>query len=88
MILLPSILKLPMFFQTNWIGLPVASLPARSSDHTTSSAVNGEPSCQVTPSRTVIMTWLWSSLQPHSVSRPGAKERSGFCGMNWSNTDW
>ena len=88
MILLPSILKLLTFFQTNWIGLPVFSSPARCSDQTTSSAVNGEPSCQVTPSRTVIMILVRSSFQPHSVSRPGAKDRSGFCGMNWSNTDW
>ncbi len=59
----------------NWIGLPVFSLAARVSDQATSSAVNGEPSCQVTPSRTFIVTFFLSSLQPHSVSRPGAARK-------------
>jgi hypothetical protein len=74
--------------QMNWIGLPVFSSAARVSDQATSSAVNGDPSCQVTPSRTVIMILVLSSFQPHSVSRPGAGDRSGCCRMNWSKTDW
>ena len=41
----------------NWIGLPVLSCAARFSDQATSSAVKGDPSCQVTPSRTVIITF-------------------------------
>jgi len=85
---LPSMLKLPIVDQTNWIGLPVSGLAARSSDQTTSSGVKGDPSCQVTPSRTVMLIFVRSSFQPHSVIRPGAKLRSGFWAMNMSKTDW
>ncbi len=37
--------------------------------------------------RTVIQTWVRSSFQPHSVRRPGWKERSGFCPIYMSKTD-
>ena len=74
--------------QENETGLPVAGSAARSIDHLTSSGVKGEPSCHFTPSRTVIITLVRSSFQPHSVSSPGVKERSGFWPMIWSNTDW
>jgi hypothetical protein len=50
----------------------VAGSAARRSDQATSSAVKGEPSCQVTPSRTTMRTLVRSSFQPHSVRRPGA----------------
>ena len=84
----PSTEKLPILPQTNWIGLPVSSSPARSSDQTTSSGVTGEPSCQVAPSRTFITILVRSSFQPHSVSRPGCSFRSGAWPIYWSNTDW
>ena len=88
MTVFPSMEKLPILPQTNWIGLPVASSPARSSDQATSSGVTGEPSCQVAPSRTFITIFERSSFQPHSVRRPGTSLRSGAWAMYWSNTDW
>ena len=86
--MLPSMEKLPILPQTNWIGLPVSGLPARSSDQTTSSGVTGEPSCQVAPSRTVITIFVRSSFQPHSVSRPGMQLQVRRLAIYWSKTDW
>ncbi len=62
----------------NATGLPPSGLPARWIDQTTSSGVNGVPSCQTTSSRTSIQTLVLSSFQPQAVSRPGSKARLGF----------
>ena len=52
--------------------MPFLGSRARSSDHFTSSAVSGEPSANLTPSRRVRVTVLPSSETFHSVARPGS----------------
>ena len=83
----PSTLKLLILDQTKEIGLPPLRSPARVSDHTTSSGVNGAPSCHFTFGRTSIQTFVLSSDQPQAVSKPGSKERSGFWPTNWSKIE-
>ena len=78
---MPSILKLPILPHTNCNGLPLLGSPARSSDHTTSSAVIGVPSCHKTLSRKVSEILLLSAFHPHWVKIPGLKLRSGFWSM-------
>ena len=84
--LLPSALMLAILPHMNWIGLPVAWSPARLSDHATSSAVTGLPSCHLAPWRTLRLILVLSAFQPHSVSRSLLRLRLGFWSMYCENT--
>ena len=51
---------------------------------TTSLAVNGLPSCQVTPSCSLKTRSLPSALQLHDLARSGTMPSGVFCGLCWS----
>src|ERR1700757_4075264 len=61
-------------------------LPAiRSQVHLTSAAVNGLPSCHLTPCRNLKVSSLPSSLHDQLTARSGTIESRLFCGTCWSN---
>ena len=53
--------------------------------HLTSAAVNGLPSCHLTPSRSLKVSAVWSSFHAQLVARSGTIDLSLFCGTCWSN---
>src|SRR5437763_3989457 len=62
-----------------------AVLPCnRSQVHLTSAAVNGLPSCHLTPWRSGKVSSLPSSLQDQLVARSGMIESGLFCATCWS----
>src|SRR5580692_2095157 len=63
------------------LDMPVSS----SKVHATSLAVNGLPSCQVTPSRSGKVSSVPSSLHDQPVARSGSTDWRLFCGTCWSN---
>src|SRR5689334_7353937 len=63
------------------IDLPVI----RSQVHLTSAAVNGLPSCHFTPSRSLKVSSLPSSLHDQLEARSETIELRVFCGTCWSN---
>src|SRR5205823_8467494 len=48
-------------------------------------AVNGSPSCHLTPWRSLKVSVVASSLHDHSLARSGTIVSSRFCAMCWSN---
>src|ERR1700719_709266 len=61
-------------------------LPCSSSQvHLTSLAVNGLPSCHLTPWRNLKVSTVPSSFHDHSLARSGTIVSSRFCAMCWSN---
>jgi hypothetical protein len=54
--------------------------------HFTSLAVNGLPSCHLTPWRSGKISWVPSSLHDQPVARSGTIEATLFCATCWSNT--
>src|SRR5262249_38344142 len=58
---------------------------SRSQVHLTSLAVNGSPSCHLTPSRNKKVSWVPSSLQDQAVARSGMIDCMLFCFACWSN---
>src|SRR5947199_8646917 len=56
----------------------------RSQVHLTSAAVNGLPSCHLTPWRSGKVKSLPSSLHSHLVARSGTIEERLFCATCWS----
>src|ERR1700756_3448719 len=63
------------------LDLPVS----RSKVHATSVAVNGLPSCQVTPSRSGKVSSVPSSFHDQPVAKSGTIDCRLFCGTCWSN---
>src|SRR5438874_5262107 len=63
------------------VDLPVI----RSQVHLTSAAVNGLPSCHLTPSRSLKVSSFPSSLHDQLEARSGTIELRVFCGTCWSN---
>ncbi len=62
------------------------AVPARRSQvHFTSAAVNGLPSCQLTPLRSAKVSFLPSSLHVHFSARSGTMSSRLFCRLCWSN---
>src|SRR5215470_19149959 len=57
----------------------------RSQVHLTSAAVNGLPSCHLTPSRNLKVSSFPSSLHDQLEARSGTIELRVFCGTCWSN---
>src|ERR1700751_678585 len=57
----------------------------RSQVHLTSAAVNGLPSCHLTPSRSLKVSSFPSSLHDHLEARSGTIELRVVCGTCWSN---
>src|SRR5205823_13711532 len=57
----------------------------RSQVHSTSLAVNGRPSCHLTPRRSGIVSSVTSSFQLHPVARSGTIDCGLFCATCWSN---
>src|SRR6516225_5666866 len=53
--------------------------------HLTSAAVNGFPSCHLTPCRSGKVSSVPSSFHAQPVARSGTIERKLFCGTCWSN---
>src|SRR6516162_2134385 len=53
--------------------------------HTTSLAVNGLPSCQLTPSSSGKVSSVPSSFHDRPVARSGTTDCRLFCGTCWSN---
>src|SRR5206468_7876930 len=63
-----------------------ADLPvSRPQVHLTSAAVNGLPSCHLTPWRNLKLSSLPSSLQAQLSARSGTIVDRLFCAMCWSN---
>src|SRR5437868_5641090 len=63
-----------------------ADLPCSSSHvHLTSAAVNGLPSCHLTPRRSLKVSSVPSSLHDQSVARSGTIDCRLTCGTCWSN---
>ena len=54
--------------------------------HSTSDDVNGRPSCQRTPLRSLKVSSVPSSFQLHDSARSGTIVCSLFCGLAWSNS--
>src|SRR5215510_10926449 len=64
---------------------PLLPLPARRSQvHLTSRAVNGLPSCHLTPERSLKLRLVPASSHDHLVARSGTIDFSPFCGTAWS----
>src|SRR3954449_5234657 len=62
-----------------------AVLPcSRSKVHLTSLAVNGLPSCHLTPSRNLKLSLVYSSFHAHSLARSGTIVLRPVCGLCWS----
>src|SRR6202048_2436829 len=62
------------------------AVPAiRSQVHLTSLAVNGLPSCHLTPCRNLKVSSLPSSLHDQLEARSGTIDSMLFCGTCWSN---
>src|SRR5438067_12405083 len=53
--------------------------------HLTSAAVNGLPSCHLTPSRSLKVSSFPSSLHDQLVARSGTIDSTRFCATCWSN---
>ena len=65
-----------------------AALPAAASQvHLTSAAVNGLPSCHLTPWRSGRSAAVPSSSHDQSLARSGTIEARLFCATCWSNSD-
>src|SRR5438309_3341645 len=60
------------------LDLPVS----KSQVHTTSFAVNGLPSCHLTPWRSRKVRWVLSSSHDHSLARSGTIESRPLCGTS------
>ena len=61
--------------------MPLSGFLARSSDQTTSSAVIGVPSENLTPSRSFSVTMSPASFTDHSVARPGCNPSPSLVGF-------
>src|SRR4029077_16341704 len=85
----PSIVTSARFWYQDLRGLILSfSVPRpynRSQVHLTSLAVNGLPSCHLTPWRNLKVSVTPCSLPDHSAARSGTIVSSRFCGMCWSN---
>src|ERR1700732_613665 len=52
--------------------------------HLTSAAVNGLPSCHLTPWRSLKVSAVLASSHDHSVARSGTTDLRPLCGTCWS----
>ena len=69
-----------------WRSLSRARPVSRLKVHSTSAAVNAQPSCHFTPRRSLKVSSVLSSFQLHDLARSGTIDLSLFCGTDGSNT--
>src|SRR5919106_1016855 len=69
-----------------WRSLSRARPVSRLKVHSTSAAVNAQPSCHFTPRRSLKVSSVLSSFQLHDSARSGTIDLSLFCGTDGLNT--